>query len=105
MALVDAPAMAIIADIVDEMSGVSSEDSNQDVRDEALYGSAFALLDSLVSLGYASGPLLGACFEEASTSTAERAFRIMTLVFGVLCLVLAVVITLVFGRRKDAQSR
>ena len=90
MALVDAPSMAILADIIDEMS---SE------KDEALYGSAFALLDSCVSLGYAGGPLLGAAFEQASATSAASAFRTMTLIFACLCIALAPVVTYAFSRR------
>ena len=71
MAFIDAPSMSTLADIVED-----------EQEDEARFGSAFALLDSFVSLGYAFGPFAGALLQDAFDSNPADSFDMMAMCFG-----------------------
>lgn len=80
MALIEPPAGALLADIMDARGSTGSD----------VLGIVFSLQNSAISLGFAAGPLLGAAVEESLESGAGGAagagFRAMSLAFGVACL-------------------
>eukprot|EP00946_MAST-07B_sp_MAST-7B-sp1_P003864 g3864.t1 len=79
MALIEPPASALLADIIDAKGPQS----------DAL-GMVFSVQNSAVSLGFALGPLLGAFVESTLQGSAAGAgFRAMSLAFGVACVAFA----------------